>query len=214
MRERGRNKAVHRGPKPKARRTPKSPVPLVEQLARLVRERDEALERLAATSEVLQVISLSTGEIRSVFEAILENAMRICEAKFGHLSLYDGESFHATHLHGVPPSYRKFWERHGADTSKPEYRPWSHCAYTTSGPHRRSQSEPAYIEREPLRVATVDGRRGADISRCPCSRKINFVGAIVIYRQEVRPFTDKQIELVAKLCSAGRDRHRECAAAQ
>src|SRR4030095_1346432 len=74
-------------------------------------ELTEALERQTATSEVLGIISSSPGELKPVFEAMLANAMRICEAKFGHLLLYDGEGFRAAHLHGVPQSYRARWER-------------------------------------------------------------------------------------------------------
>src|SRR4051812_21313992 len=73
--------------------------------ATLKRELAEARERQTATSEVLKVISSSPGDMKPVFEAMLSNALRICEAKFGHLLLYDGESFLATHLHDVPPSY-------------------------------------------------------------------------------------------------------------
>src|SRR5215475_8634537 len=79
---------------------------------RLTRERDEAVESQAASAEVLKVIGSSPGDMTPVFEAMLANAMRICDAKFGHILLYDGERYHATHLHDVPPAYRRFWERH------------------------------------------------------------------------------------------------------
>ena len=73
----------------------------------------ESLEQQTATSDVLKVISSSTGDMKPVFETMLANALRICEAKFGHLLLYDGECFQGTHLHDVPPAYRAFWEQHG-----------------------------------------------------------------------------------------------------
>ena len=139
MKERGRHKAgtkVRRQPNPKARKPPKRRARLGDQLARLKRQRDEALERLTATSEVLQAVSLSAGEIRSVFEAILANAMKICEAKFGHLLLFDGESFHATHLHDVPSSYRKFWEQQGLIRANSKTGLVA-LPYTTSRPHPR-----------------------------------------------------------------------------
>ena len=112
-----RGKSVRRVPA--ARKTParrkRAPadVDLKKQNAALRRELAEALERQTAASEVLQVLSSSPGDMKPVFESILSNALRICEAKFGHLLLYDGESFQATHLHDVPPSYRKYWEQHG-----------------------------------------------------------------------------------------------------
>ena len=85
-----------------------------EQLVeRLKRERDEAVELQAASAEVLKIIGSSPGEMKPVFEAMLGRALRICDAKFGHILLYDGERFHAVHLHDVPPSYRAFWDRHG-----------------------------------------------------------------------------------------------------
>src|SRR6516165_9537392 len=102
-----------RGPKPAHARRTSSPTSVGDaRIAQLTREKDEALEQLAATSEVLRVISSSPGELEPVFHAMLANAMRICEAKFGHLLLYDGEGFRAAALHDVPAAYRALWE-HG-----------------------------------------------------------------------------------------------------
>jgi hypothetical protein len=78
---------------------------LFEAEQQRTRELAESLEQQTATSEVLRVISSSPGDLEPVFESMLANAMVICEAKFGHLLLYSGESFHAAHLRGVPPSY-------------------------------------------------------------------------------------------------------------
>src|SRR6202022_3955828 len=74
-------------------------------VAQLIGERDEALEREKATAEVLRVISSSPGELEPVFRAMLANAVRICEAKFGTLYLYDGDAFHAASLYNAPPAY-------------------------------------------------------------------------------------------------------------
>ena len=75
-------------------------------VARLARERDEALEQLAATSEMLQVISRSPGELEPVFESMLANAARICEARFAILYLHDGSAFRAVAAtHDAPPAY-------------------------------------------------------------------------------------------------------------
>ncbi len=199
MKERGRHKAgtkVRRQPNPKARKPPKRRARLGDQLARLKRQRDEALERLTATSEVLQAVSLSAGEIRSVFEAILANAMKICEAKFGHLLLFDGESFHATHLHDVPSSYRKFWEQQGPIRANPNTG-LGRIARTRQVVHIPDlKAEPAYTEREPLRVATVDGTGARAFLSVPMLKEDQLVGTIVIYRPEVGPFTDEQIALL------------------
>src|SRR6266404_7735695 len=122
--------------------------------------------------------------------------MRICEAKFGHLLLYDGESFLATHLHDVPPSYREYWEEHAPIRPGPN---------TGLGRLARSKqvahipdlkADSAYAEREPLRVVTVQQAGARSFLAVPMLKENKLIGAIVIYRKEVRPFTEKQIELV------------------
>src|SRR6266853_5042214 len=85
-------------------------------VTQLTRERDEALEREKATAEVLRVISSSPGELGPVFQAMLENAVRICEAKFGTLNLYDGEAYRIVAYHDVPPA---FAETQGHDPIRP-----------------------------------------------------------------------------------------------
>jgi two-component system, NtrC family, sensor kinase len=84
---------------------------LFEDVQARTRELSESLEQQTATSEVLRVISSSPSELEPVFQSMLVNAMRICEAEFGHLLLYDGECFRAAYLHNLPPAYRKFWEQ-------------------------------------------------------------------------------------------------------
>ena len=75
------------------------------EVARLARERDEALEQQTATSEVLRVISASPGELEPVFQAMLERAVRLCEAKFGNIYRWDGEALHILASHNTPPAF-------------------------------------------------------------------------------------------------------------
>jgi len=169
---------------------------LLRELRQRTSDLTESLEQQTATSEVLKVISASPGDMKPVFESILSNALRICEAKFGHLLLYDGESFHATHLHDVPPSYRKYWEQHGP------IRPSSNTglgrlARTKQVAHIPDlKADPAYAEGDPLRVVTVEQAGARSFLAAPMLKENRLIGAIVIYRKEVRPFAARQIELV------------------
>ena len=165
-------------------------------VARVRRERDEALEQLAATSEVLKVISASPGDMKPVFEAMLANALHICDAKFGHILLYDGESYHAAYLHEVPTSYREFWEQHGPIRPNPNTG-LARLARTRQVSHISDlKADAAYAERDPLRVVTVEQAGARSFLAVPMLKENELIGAIVIYRQQVCPFTDKQIELV------------------
>ena len=156
----------------------------------------ESLEQQTATSDVLKVISSSTGDMKPVFETMLTNALRICEAKFGHLLLYDGECFEGTHLHDVPPAYRAFWEQHGRIRANPTTAlgQLAHSKHVVHIPDLMDGV--AYREREPLRVISVEQAGARSFLGVPMLKDDKLVGAIIIYRQEVRPFTEKQIELV------------------
>jgi signal transduction histidine kinase len=128
---------------------------------------------------------------------MLANALRICEAKFGHALLYDGERFHAIHLHDVPPAYRNFWEQRGPISPSPKTG-LGRLARTKQIVHIPDlKADSAYAEREPLRVVTVEQAGARSFLAVPMLKEHELVGAIVIYRQEVRPFTAKQIELVS-----------------
>jgi two-component system, NtrC family, sensor kinase len=167
-----------------------------QRIALLEHRLNEALEQQEATSEVLKVISSSPGDMKPVFETILSNALRICEAKFGHLLLYDGERFSATHLHDVPPSYREYWEQH-APILPSSNTGLGRLARTKQVAHIPDlKADSAYAERESLRVVTVEQAGARSFLAVPMLKENILVGAIVIYRREVRPFTDRQIELV------------------
>src|ERR1700692_2501089 len=86
---------------------------LQEQLARKTNELNESLEQQTATADVLRVISSSPGELEPVFQAMLANAVRICDAKFGTLYLREGDAFRAAALHNAPPAFVEFWQRRG-----------------------------------------------------------------------------------------------------
>jgi GAF domain-containing protein len=173
---------------------------LQEQVSALTRELAEAREQQTATADVLKVISSSPGELEPVFQTMLENAVRICEAKFGMLYRYDGTFFHAVALFGVPPAYADYL-RH--KPIRPSLQNGLGRAVQTKQPIHIPDitAEKAYSEREPLRVATVELAGARTLVAVPMLKEDEFVGAIVIFRQEVRPFTGKQIELVTNFAA-------------
>jgi GAF domain-containing protein len=156
----------------------------------------EALEQQTATSEVLRVISSSPGELEPVFKAMLENAVRICEAKFGNLLLYDGNAFRMAAMHGAPPAWDELRRR------EPVVRPGPNNLLSRLAARKQLQhvldtrTEQAYVEREAAFVGLVEVSGARTLVAVPMLKDDELIGAIVIYRQEVRPFTDKQIELV------------------
>jgi two-component system NtrC family sensor kinase len=166
------------------------------ELAEVRGHLSEALEQQTATSEVLRAIIGSPGDLKPIFEAILTNARRLCEAKFGRLLTYDGERFRVAAVHAAPSILTDFLNRGpfsaGAATGL------GRLASTKRVVHVADlKAEQAYLDRDPLRVATVDGAGARTGLAVPMLKENKLVGAIVIYRQEVRPFTDRQIELVS-----------------
>ena len=165
------------------------------EVARLTRELNEAREQQTATSQVLKVISISPGELEPVFQAMLENAVRICEAKFGMLYRYDNTFFHAVALFGVPPAYAEYLTH---EPIRPSLKNGLGRVLQTRQPVHILDvtAERGYSEREPLRVATVELAGARTLVAVPLLKEDEFVGAFVIFRQEVRPFTERQVELV------------------
>ena len=163
---------------------------------RLLNELRELLQQQTATSEVLQVISSSPGELEPVFEAMLENAVRICEAKCGNLFLYEGGAFRTGALFGAPPGWAEMRQREPIFGPSPKA-PLSRVARTRQVFHiEDARLEQAYIDRDPTFVGIVELGGARALLVVPMLKEGELIGAIVIYRQEVRPFTDKQIELV------------------
>ena len=175
----------------------------------------EALARETATSEVLHVISSSPGALEPVFQALLANAVRICEAKFGNLFIYENNSFRVVAMQNAPPAYREFWEREPVVVVGDEPGvPLARQAATKGVIHITNlAAERAYIERKPRVVALVDGAGARTMLLVPMLKEGELVGSIVIYRQQVRRFSDKQI-VPHQLRRPGSHRHREHAPAQ
>jgi GAF domain-containing protein len=161
---------------------------------RLLNELRESLQQQTATADVLKVISRSTGDLKPVFESILANATRICEAKFGALFLTEGDAFQAVALHGAP-------EYAEARRREPTIRPGPgtslNRAASTKQPVQIAdiRAEPAYTN-DPQRFAILDLAGARTIIAVPMLKDDVLVGIINIYRTEVRPFIDKQIELL------------------
>src|SRR4029077_8317979 len=159
------------------------------------RELSEALEQQTATSEVLGVISSSPGELAPVFQAMLANAVRLCDAKFGTLNLYDGEAFHAGALHNVPPAYADI--RQGMVIRPDPRSSLGRVARTRQVVHIDDlrTTEP-YLDGNPAVQSLADLGGARTLVTVPMLKDNELIGVIGIYRQEVRPFTDKQIDLV------------------
>jgi GAF domain-containing protein len=164
-------------------------VRLFDEVQARTRDLQESLQQQTATSEVLKVISSSPGELEPVFRSMLENAVEICDAKFGNLFLVDGDTARWEAGVGTPPKLAEFF------TQSTWFRPTpgSHLARvlrTKQVSHTADDTAEAVIG--------VSARLGGARSTVcvPMVKDDTLVGAIFIYRTEVRPFTDKQIDLV------------------
>src|SRR5262245_28502438 len=189
---RGRKNLKHRAPAP-ARRVG-SPAINGGSAARFRRERDEALEQQAATAEVLRVISSSPGELGPVFDVILESAARLCGAAFGSLILWENNAFRRVSIHNPPPL---FAEVHKSSRIVPlqKIRELRTLLQTKRPVH---VADAAATDTDSPIVKFAGGRT---LLLVPMLKENELIGAIGIYRQEVRPFTDRQIELVESFAS-------------
>ena len=163
---------------------------------RLLSELRQSLEQQTATADVLRIISSSPGDLEPVFEAVLEKATRLCQAKFGNLFLREQNGFRYVAMHGAPPSYTALGKPLVV-LSEHQYTPLAEAVRTKKPIHLSDlRAERCYVERDARIVPLVDVAGARTILTVPLLKDDEAVGAIAIYRQEVRPFTDKQIALV------------------
>ncbi|WP_156435862.1 GAF domain-containing protein [Bradyrhizobium lablabi] len=170
-------------------------VRLFEEVQAKTRDLEESLQQQTATADVLRVISASPGELEPVFQAMLENAGRLCEAKFAMLRLLKGDQFHGVAAWNLPPAFGEFLAQTPirVDPKLP-----LGSVVTTKRPvhvHDVLQHE-AYLERYPGMIALAEIGGGRTLLQVPMLKENQLVGTIGLYRQEVRPFTEKQIALV------------------
>ena len=185
---------------------------LLNELRQRTTDLTEALEQQTATSNVLQVISSSPGNLEPVFATMLENAVRLCDAKFGSINRLDGEALHLVATYNVPPDFAEFRKRTPFRPG-PE-NPISRMLMTKTVIHFHDlATEQGYIERNPTFVAAVELGGVRTFLAVPMLKENDLIGVVIVYRQEVRPFGDKQIEVVRFRCPS-RHRHRECATAE
>ena len=170
-------------------------VRLFEDVQKRTAELSEALAQQTATSEVLRVISSSPGELHPVFNVMLANAVRICEARFGALWLYDGKSFHAGALYNVPSRFEEFWKR-GPYPPTPESALGRVARMKQTVKIADLKTELGYAKRDPMVLAGVELARIRSFVVVPMVKEGKLIGAIGIYQQEVRPFTEKQAALL------------------
>ena len=176
-------------------------VRLFEAEQQRTRELSELLEQQTATSNVLQVISASSGELEPVFQAMLDNATRLCDAKFGHFYRWDGTAFHLVAMRNTPRALAE--ERVRSPLRPTSNEPLGRMAAAKHVVHvADAASEPAYLEqRDPALVTAVELGGIRTLLAVPMMKEKELIGALTIYRQEVRPFTNKQIELVSSFAA-------------
>ena len=169
---------------------------LLNELRQRTDDLSKSLEQQTATSEVLKIVANSSGELQQVFDAMLANATRLCGASYGAMWLRDGDGFRNTALHGPLPS------EYVGQVNGILVRPGPDGALTRAVQTRKPVHVPdlresrAYLDRDVLPVAAVELAGVRTIVSVPMFKADEVIGAITIYRKEIRPFADKQIELV------------------
>jgi GAF domain-containing protein len=169
---------------------------LQEQVTFLARELAEAREQQTATSDVLKMISSSTGELQPLFQEMLANAMRVCEANFGFMNRYDGDTWKIVAIHGGEAAYPQYLQQHGYKRPGPETVVARIARTKETVQVVDLMASRGYMERDAVVVAAVELGGVRTLLGVPMLKEDRLVGAVMLYRKEVRPFTDKQIALV------------------
>jgi GAF domain-containing protein len=173
---------------------------LLSELRQRTDDLTESLEQQTATSEVLKVISGSPGDLEPVFQSMLDNATRICNAKFGILWLSEGNGFRSVALHGAPPAFAEARARNPWIKTNPKTLLGRVAALKQPVQLADIRDEPAFRE-DPSRFAFLELAGARTVVNVPMLNNDELVGSIGIYRQEVRPFTDKQVELLSNFAA-------------
>jgi two-component system NtrC family sensor kinase len=168
---------------------------LHQRLNEALAEREQSEAQKAAMAEIVESINASPGDLAPVFDAMLEKALRLCEAAFGFIASYDGEHFHTMAGRGLPPAF--------AEILRTPYRP------PQGAPAQRLIDGESFVQiadilkeegtiqgLTPVRRALVETARGRTFLTVALRKEGMLLGSIIIYRQEVRPFSDKQIGLL------------------
>jgi GAF domain-containing protein len=168
---------------------------LLGELRQRTADLSESLEQQTATAEVLKVISGSSGDLAPVFESLLANAKRLCDAKFGTLLLREGSALRCVAIHGATAEYTEARQRApviepAPDTALGRVLKTEHVVQIAD-----IQKVPGYVA-NPVQAPIVQLAGARSILSVPMLREKELVGVVEIYRQEVQPFTDKQIALL------------------
>jgi signal transduction histidine kinase len=172
---------------------------LLNELRQRTDDLSESLEQQTATSEVLRVISTSAGELDPVFQAMLANATRLCEATYGILWLREGEAFRIAALEGALTA--EHWRKGALYRTSPKV-PLARVIKTRAPVHIADMREdPSYVDGDQLPRLAVEVAKMRTLLSVPMLKEDDAVGAIAIYRTEVRPFTDKQVALLTNFAA-------------
>jgi GAF domain-containing protein/anti-sigma regulatory factor (Ser/Thr protein kinase) len=174
---------------------------LFEAMQARTQDLSEALEQQAATSEILSVISRSPGDLKGVFDIMLANATRLCQASYGGMWLSEGDGFRGVAFHGaLSEDFTDHWR--SAMLQPGPNVPLARAARSKKAVHVADLREDrSYLERDPLAVSTADTAGVRTLVVVPMLLKNELVGAIAVYRTKVLPFSDKQIDLLSNFAS-------------